>query len=553
MRLKREREERNNNEDYRREKEAEKEAKNQRKLRVANTRDFDIKTPKTPGTKVPKIPNVPTIGPKQAETIKKLAEAINNRFKTKVPQPGSGTGNGNDEPHHGSGGDTTYVNMAWGPQSPPPPPPEIPLRPPQEWQLQQQQRQQQQPQQQQLPRRIHRVAWNLDSNGNVLQEYVDQDGDGISEVKEAAEKDETGQNGNNAGNDILSVIKDWAERTENEESEGNRASDYMNTTIERAEPSDMAEANGEEAEVASNGDFSVDMSDVMTSGGGYGWDNGPTVPQGVTDTPREYVINRAESELKLTLSLKNLGRTALPNGPAAHTVSTRGEESEKKKKEEEVDPGRTAPLNGAAAHTVSTRGEETEKKKEEEDDPGRTEPLNSSATNDEDTPKEETDVMDNKNDIGRTALSTGAAAHTVSTQWRETEIEEEAEEKKDLKESQNLQEMLNLELQEQNNSNDMFSTDEEDENESGFESQDVVNNINEEAAAATGDAEVNVVITKEDRPLGDDLENPNSPVNGIITPEKIDLAGKEMTEDYQRSTRSRSRTKLEKIIEEDDV
>ena len=62
----------------------------------------------------------PTIGPKQAETVKKLAEAINNRFKTKVPQPGSGTGNGNDEPHHGSGGDTTHVNMAGGPQSPPP-------------------------------------------------------------------------------------------------------------------------------------------------------------------------------------------------------------------------------------------------------------------------------------------------------------------------------------------------------------------------------------------------------------------------------------------------
>ena len=160
--------------------------------------------------------------------------------------------------------------------------------------------------------------------------------------------------------------------------------------------------------------------------------------------------------------------------------------------------------------------------------------------------------MQKKKDPGRTALTTGAAAHTVSTQWRETEIEEEAEGKKDLKKSQNLQEMLNSELQEQNNSNDMFSTDEEDENESGFESQDVVNNINEEAAAAPGDAEVDV-ITKEDRPFGDDLENPNSPVTGIITPEKIDLAGKEMTEDYQRSTRSKSRTKLEKITEEDDV
>ena len=294
----------------------------------------------------------------------------------------------------------------------------------------------------------------------------------------------------------------------------------MNTTIGRTGPSDMAEANGEETEVANNGDFSVDMSDVMTSGGGYGWDNGPTAPQGVSDTPREYVIDRAESELKLTLSLKSLGRTALPNGPAAHTVSTRGEETEKKK-EEEVDPGRTGPLNG-------------------------------SVTNEEDTPEEETDVMNNKNDIGRTGLSTGAAAHTVSTQWGETEIEEEAEEKKDLKKSQNLQEMLNSELQEQNNSNDMFSTDEEDENESGFESQDVANNINEEAVAAPGDAEVDV-ITKEDRPPGDGLRNTNSPVTGIITPEKIDLAEKEMTEDYQRSTRSKSRTRLGKITEEDDV
>ena len=61
------------------------------------------------------------------------------------------------------------------------------------------------------------------------------------------------------------------------------------------------------------------------------------------------------------------------------------------------------------------------------------------------------------------------------------------------------------------------------------------------------------VITKEDRPLGEDLENPNGPATGILTPERIVFAGKEMTEDNQRSTRSKSRTRLGKITEEDDV
>ena len=234
-------------------------------------------------------------------------------------------------------------------------------------------------------------------------------------------------------------------------------------------------------------------------------------------------------------------------------MSTRGGETEKKK-EEEVDLGRTAPSNGAAAHTVSTRGEETEKKKEEEADLGRAKPLDGSVTIEEDTPEEETDVMDNKNDKGRTAPTpeepAGEEADVTGGVVMELEVEDRDE--NDLKKSQNLQEIENSELQEQNNSNDMFSTDEEDENESGFGSQDVANNINEEATAAPDDAEVDV-ITKKDSPLGEDLENPNDHATGVLTPEKIFLAGKEMTEDNQRSTRSKSRTKLGKITEEDDV
>ena len=511
-RRKKERDERNNNEDYRREKEAEKEANNKRKLRVANTKDFDTK-----------ITNVTIKDPKQVKVIKKLAEVINNGINVKVPQPNGSTGNGNTGPHRESNGDTkaegVYTGKSAAQEPPTPPPQTMPLKPPQEWQQQQQQRQQQlQQQHQQQPRRIHRVAWNLDVDENILHEYVDRDGDVIGKVVETAENDKMDQNGNKTNAGPLSVLRSWAERVEDEE---NRTFDYMNTTNGRTAPSGMAEANQGETDMATNGEFSIDMPNLMTfeSGSENSFENGRTAPPGSYDTPREYVIDRAESELKLTLSLKSLGRTAPPNGK-----NQKGE-TERKTEEEEADPGRTGLLDGSVTTETSTPEEETEiESSEEDDEDGRTVPTPRVTVENKDPPGEEAE----KEAAGKNGL-----------EFPESNG------------NQTVRELEFSELQEQNNSTDIFLTDEEGGNESGFESQDIAGNNNEEVAEVVGDA-VEDTIAKEEKHLEKNLENINSPENGDVTPQKIVLASKQMIEVNQRATRSKSLKRLEGITEEED-
>ena len=268
-----EREERNNNEDYRREKEEEKEKRDYERERTVDSRTFAIK-------KFDITENVNEI-----EAIKKLAvtidEKVNKNKNNKKPTVHRNNSNvevanneategyaidkgntettetnaqvstvqnvlpggqdANEEEHQGEEpehstpqlGNTNVAPLISPsidtPQMVPPQQQPI-LRPRQLWwpweqqqhqQQQQRWQQQQQQQRQQGPRTPFPLPWNINPDGSIIYEQI--------QIKQPVGL--LDQNGNKTGEDIFSTIKSWSDRIEEEEQkEGLNYMDHTQTT-----------------------------------------------------------------------------------------------------------------------------------------------------------------------------------------------------------------------------------------------------------------------------------------------------------------------------------
>ena len=238
-------------------------------------------------------------------------------------------------------------------------------------------------------------------------------------------------------------------------------------------------------------------------------DNGRTAPPGVA------TINQEETEITPTHSTEVSDKKAQIQGPTVEEM--------------EIGNGRTAPSGEAKATQVETETTPTE--------------------------EHEGDGVD-----GRTGPPTGDDAHTVGTQWEETEMK-------------TGNDTIDSELKKSTEETDMFLSEEEDGNESGFgsqerpaiealaivapaepveepETQDVGAGRAAEAIEANQIAEGSR-HKSDNEELSKLVELTMKDYNGlgveVTTPEKEINARKRIPEVNQRSTRSKPLTRLKDL------